>query len=128
MCIAFLMFIHSETGKNLTRTDYNVIRTVVPNNPMWEMVNENPHKIISIHNHPNSSPPSVAGLMVAYQRKYKYGMVACHNGTVFVYQVDKPVDESMYKLFLDKYNAKEYNNAKEFIDDVSRLGVFMEVL
>lgn len=123
-----LMFIHSETGESMIRKDYNVVRTVAPNKKMKRMISENPNKVIGIHNHPNSSPPSVADLMVAYTRKYKYGVVVGHDGTIFFYQVNKPVDSMMYKVFLDKYNRNQYNNVKEFIDDVGRLGVFMEVL
>lgn len=33
-----------------------------------------------------------------------------------------------YDNRIDKYDNKKYNNIKEFIDDVGRLGVFMEVL
>lgn len=93
-----LMFINAETGDNLTRKDYNVIRTVAPNKKMKKMVNDSPRKVIGIHNHPNSSPPSVADLVVAYHRKYKYGVVAGHDGSLFVYQVNKPVDRSMLQI------------------------------
>lgn len=123
-----LLFINSETGESQLRRDYDVIRTVQPNKKMIKMVTNHPYQIIGIHNHPNSSPPSVADLMVAYTRKYKYGIVAGHNGAIFIYQADKPIDKSMYNYFLDKYNNNKYNNVKEFIDDVGRLGIFMEVL
>ena len=33
-----------------------------------------------------------------------------------------------YDTDIDKYNHNKYNNFKEFIDDVGRLGIFMEVL
>ena len=33
-----------------------------------------------------------------------------------------------YDNRIDKYDNKKYNNIKEFIDDVGRLGVFMNVL
>ena len=33
-----------------------------------------------------------------------------------------------YDNHIDKYNNNKYNNVKEFIDDVGRLGIFMEVL
>lgn len=123
-----LMFIHSETGESIIRKDYNVVRTVAPNKKMKRMIADNPNKVIGIHNHPNSSPPSAPDLIVAYNRKYKYGVVVGHDGTIFVYRVDKPLDRMMYKVFLDKFNNNKYNNVKEFIDDVGRLGIFMEVL
>ena len=33
-----------------------------------------------------------------------------------------------YDNHIDNYNHNKYNNVKEFIDDIGRLGIFMEVL
>ena len=38
------------------------------------------YTIIAIHNHPGSSVPSLSDIIVAQERKYGYGIVACHDG------------------------------------------------
>ena len=61
-----------------------------------------PNTIIGIHNHPHSSVPSADDLGAAYDRKYKFGLVACHNGTLYKYTVNKEIDEDYADMLLDK--------------------------
>ena len=67
--------------------------------------------IIGIHNHPRNSAPSVPDIMVAAERKYKYGIVACHDGTLYKYSVAGTVDTvniPMTQSLLDIYESGEY--------------------
>ena len=41
--------------------------------------------VIALHNHASSSVPSMADIKSA--RKYKYGLIICHNGRIFKYTV-----------------------------------------
>lgn len=55
---------------------------------MMDMVlNAKPNTIIAVHNHPNSSLPSIDDIYSAWKKKYKYGVIACHNGNIFKYKV-----------------------------------------
>ena len=46
-----------------------------------------PHELIGMHNHPNSLPPTGSDIATADQRRYAFGLVICHNGDVFRYNV-----------------------------------------
>ncbi len=105
-----LSYIDSRTGKIMTRTDYNVERQCMPSEAMKKMVSESePYTIISLHNHPNSTVPSLDDLNSSYKKKYKYGVVACHNGNVFKYRVLGNYDEDFADMTLDRLNAVIYN-------------------
>ena len=134
-----LVYIDSTTNKHKTRRDYNVEGQVLPSEEMKEMLtNAEPHTIIAIHNHPRSSAPSIVDLETAYEAKYKYGLVACHDGKVFRYTVTKPISPQMRNIIqlrlnrLDKAldsamreNEKEVDNIlKELYND----GIKLEVI
>ena len=42
-------------------------------------------KLVTIHNHPNSLPPSGSDFASNYGRDYKLGVVVAHNGDIYVY-------------------------------------------
>ncbi|WP_066914229.1 hypothetical protein [Streptococcus sp. DD12] len=86
--------------------------------------------IIGIHNHPGSSVPSYADLQASYERGYKYGLIACHDGKIFKYTVHNLVDEGLYRSFLFKLDKKGYNedNLREFSRQLSLIGVDLEVI
>lgn len=108
-----LSFIDSITGKYITRTDYSVERQCIPSKRMIRMVRKaKPNTIIAIHNHPNSSVPSLDDIISAYKKKYKYGIVACHNGNVYKYRVLGEFDELIVDHLLDSVNKLIYNKDK----------------
>ena len=80
---------------------------------MKEMVkNSKPHTIISIHNHPQSTVPSIDDLDSCYKHKYKYGVIACHNGDAFRYSVKGDFDKNYTDMLLDKVQMILYNKDK----------------
>ncbi|MCI5656669.1 MAG: phage minor capsid protein [Candidatus Pseudoruminococcus sp.] len=109
-----LSFIDSITGKFLTRTDYSVERQCIPSKQMMDMVKKaKPNTIIAIHNHPNSSVPSLDDINSAWKKKYKYGIIACHNGNIFKYRVLGGYNQNEVNFILDKLNRELYNNKKD---------------
>ena len=109
-----LTFIDTVTGKYLTRDDYDVENEVLPSRRMRSMVtNNDPYTVIAVHNHPGSSVPSIADIESAYRHKYKYGVVACHNGTVMKYEVLGEYNEVIVGILLDKANKNLYNGSEE---------------
>ena len=109
-----LTFIDTLTGKYLTRDDYDVENEVIPSRRMRSMVtNNDPYTVIAVHNHPGSSVPSIADSESAYRHKYKYGVVACHNGTVMKYEVLGEYNEVIVGILLDKANKNLYNGSEE---------------
>lgn len=108
-----LVFINSLTGEIRSRTDFNVPKNVMPSKSMMKMLNDcESNTIIAIHNHPNSAVPSISDINAARDRKYKYGIIACHNGNLYKYTVLKEYDESFVDLALDSINSVLYNKEK----------------
>lgn len=108
-----LSFVDSMTGKFLTRSDYNHERQCLPSKAMKKMVEKSkPNTIIGIHNHPSSTVPSMDDIMCVWERKQKYGIIACHNGNVYKYRVLGEFDQSFVDMQLDRLNAIIYNKNK----------------
>lgn len=69
-----------------------------------------PNTLISIHNHPESKPPSGSDFYSCGIRKYKKGIICCHNGDVYVYQTGKkPFTAVLFDKTVDKYKRMPYN-------------------
>lgn len=84
-----IAFIDSKTGRSIINKNFDKESTVSPNKRMKAMLKElEPYTIIAVHNHPGSSPPSYSDIMACKDRKYKYGLVVCHDGTIYKYAVD----------------------------------------
>lgn len=127
-----LTFIDSVTGKHLTRDDYDVENEVLPSRRMRSMVtNSEPYTIIAIHNHPGSTVPSITDINTAYEKKYKYGLVACHDGSLMRYEVTGEYNPIIVYSLLDMAQKSLYNNnMKEFSDILAQLkgeNVILEV-
>ena len=56
-----------------------------------------------MHTHPSSMPPSIADFNSCFRNGYKSGVVACHNGKVFVYTSEQEVSEDLYSLYVSSY-------------------------
>lgn len=61
------------------------------------------NKIITVHTHPNSMPPSAADFNSCYRNGYKRGYVACHDGRVFAYTSEQEISEELYSLYISSY-------------------------
>ncbi len=132
-----LVYINSKTGAVMVRDDYNVARQVNASKAMKKMVKDaEEYTIIAIHNHPRSSVPSLSDIIVAQERKYKYGIVACHDGSIYKYGVSGEVNKAVTNGGLDllervKYNCNEQERSTLMERALSTLkdgGVDMEVL
>jgi proteasome lid subunit RPN8/RPN11 len=81
-----LAFINVVNGKYAVNKDYDVESKANMNKQMKQLLEESePETIIAIHNHPGSSVPSLADLMTCVKRGYNFGLVACHDGKVYIY-------------------------------------------
>ena len=117
----------SETGNAKINKNYDKENTASPSDSMKKMLKEaKPYTVIAIHNHPGSSVPSFPDIMACKDRKYKYGLVVCHDGTVYKYSVDNerfnaPMAVSALDLLLKDGYTK---NVKKQLDDA---GISLEV-
>jgi proteasome lid subunit RPN8/RPN11 len=95
-----LVFIDAG-GKVSKQTSYNVESAVSPTTEMLNMLNSNEeYTIIAIHNHPESGFMSYDDLYLAALRKYKYGLIIGHDGTIYKYRCNNllPNTKDMKKL------------------------------
>ena len=114
-----MTFINTATGEALTRTDYEVENQVLPSKRMRRMVSEaEPHTVIAIHNHPGSSVPSYTDIRSAYERKYKYGLIACHDGKLMRYKVTGEPNRIITTSLLDMVQDCMYNGDNDKLTEL----------
>ena len=58
------------------------------------------YSLITLHNHPESMPPSAADFNSVYDNKYKLGVVICHDGTVYKYKSNALIDTELYTAYI----------------------------
>lgn len=126
-----LYFIDSSNGivrMNTRGTDLGTCRPTKAMNKMIASAQEG--TIIGIHNHPRNSAPSIPDIMVAAERKYKYGIVACHDGTLYRYKVIGDVNRPMAESLLAIYEKREYSKIdKKILSSMKKdAGIDMEVI
>lgn len=109
-----LCFIFSDSQTDLKNTNSIKARQIGMSKKMKNALEcSKPNTIIGIHNHLGSSLPSHSDLMAASKRKYKYGLIACHNGDIIKYKVDNEINitKRLYESWLKDFseNINELN-------------------
>lgn len=132
-----LTYINSVTNESLTRSDYNKEHKCIPSKAMKSMLRSSPGEIIAIHNHPENSVPSIADINAARDGRYKYGIIACHNGNLFKYTIKGEYDEKYIDFTLDTAHKIIYNKGElgdrfdgllsSCLSDLSSHGLDLEV-
>jgi hypothetical protein len=56
------------------------------------------NNVVTIHNHPNSTAPSVGDLNSSFLHRYTTGFVAAHDGRVFSYVSNQEISIKLYEL------------------------------
>lgn len=85
-------------------------------NPQMKKAIEKNKNIIAIHNHPLSMPPSINDINSAFERKYKFGVVLAHDGTIYTYNIKKmktKISQREYDIAVEKFTKMYYNNSKK---------------
>ena len=97
-----LILLDSKTGEVLYKLDYCDVPHGVNYDDKINAVIEKAHaegkEIISLHNHPQSYPPSLDDGASAFAHGYKKGVVVTHDGRVFVYS---PAEGEMSRELCD---------------------------
>lgn len=108
-----LYLIDARTGKNIFSITNTVeekgIKNTTQTIEVLGKLKEN--SCVMIHNHPTSSPPSIADINALVEnRAIDYGIIAGHNGTMFKYtKPNKKINEFEFAVLLKK-NSKKYRN------------------
>lgn len=84
-----LILLDADTGKHILSIDTGGKDNSVTYDERAEAAIRKAHekgqRILAIHNHPNSLPPTLDDGVSAYNRGYDMGVVVCHDGTVYTY-------------------------------------------
>lgn len=70
----------------------------------------NTQGLITIHSHPNSFPPSISDINSNYLNNYLVGIVACHDGRVYLYSAQEPISVQYYNLSVAAYIKEGYDD------------------
>ena len=111
-----ISLIDSNTGQVLiTSFNNNTENEVLYSKKAERIIKENEDGLISVHNHGTNNPPTGSDLVSAGHRKYKGGVVACHNGDVYWYKVgNRPFSSETFSKRVDNYMQKGYNEREAF--------------
>ena len=66
-------------------------------------------RLITMHSHPGSFPPSFGDFNSAVANKYKLSLVICHDGKIFGYKANEEIRKSLYEAFILKYKKLNYD-------------------
>jgi hypothetical protein len=89
-------------------------------------------KKYTIHNHPNSMPPSISDFIAAFRNHYHTGIVACNDGTVYLYRSLYEPDQSLYDALTLQFSEMGYTmftTEKMALEEMASMGIieFREV-
>lgn len=89
------------------------------------------YSVIGIHNHPGSGFMSLNDFQRAYERRYKYGVVICHNSTIYRYKVRRDADFTKNEMFVINAQLecanKSVSERDETIRELKDYGIEVEV-
>lgn len=77
--------------------------------------------LITLHTHPHSMPPSANDFNTNCNYKYVIGVVACHNGKVFVYRSSQAVELKLYDLYIGQYMSEKHTEYEAQIMALEKL-------
>lgn len=67
-------------------------------------------RLLTLHTHPSSFPPSIPDFNANFQNGYNMGLVICHDGKIFLYAAEEEISETYYDLLVAKKMNQGYND------------------
>lgn len=111
-----LYLLHKETGQVLYKNTTSTVKQgVAYTDAMRKLVKRYPNQLVTLHNYPQSMPPSGDDIHTQQIKGYAMGVVVGHDGKVFKYKINentKPFTVMQYKMAVAKHKAKGYNEAE----------------
>lgn len=108
-----LYVIDAETGKLIMRQAMSkqplTVNISKSQQKVINVAKMNGKKLIGIHNHPTNIMPTGGDFSTCYNRGYDFGVVATHNGELYIYSCKEPFVGSLYDAEVDKYIKTGYN-------------------
>lgn len=117
-----LVFVNARTGKFVINKDFDQEDTCIPNAPMLKKLEQwGKENTIVLHNHPRGNFPSLKDITMMVERGTKYGVIACHDGTVMKYQIIGKTDPYLVNITLDTlYNLMHNTEGNDKLSEEQR--------
>lgn len=108
-----MYWIDAETGEIIASIlDAETEEEIIYNSLLLKRLHRH-NKIIAMHTHPNSMPPSVPDFNFVYKHGYDLGIIICHDGKIFIYTAEEEIRESLFDLMIAEYYDEHYNESVE---------------
>lgn len=62
-------------------------------------------------------------IVACNQRRHKYGIILCHDGTIWKYEASDNIGRIKYSVAYDKFRKSNYTKIKEFIEEAGSGGI-----
>ena len=102
-----MYWLDSESGEILLAvtdsTDESSIKYTDSIKKKIKQALNNSKKIVAMHTHPKSMPPSIDDFNSCFSHGYIEGFVACHDGKIFRYSSGERVSSSLYELYIQNF-------------------------
>lgn len=120
-----MYWIDGDTGKIIAQEiDSTIEKNITYSAKTAKAVNTfSENRIIALHTHPNSMPPSAADFNSCYSHGYKCGYVACHDGKIFGYTAYEEISEGLYSRYIANYvldGYSEYDSQIAALEELMR--------
>ena len=77
--------------------------------------------LLTIHSHPNSTPPSLDDINSNVKWGYNLGIVVCHNGTIYVYSSEEIISKTLFGLIASEYVSNGYDKDQAHLLTLQKL-------
>ncbi len=89
--------------------------------PSTERIVKEYDNLLTLHTHPDSFPPSINDLNSNFDHGYVIGLVICHDGKVYMYSANERINENYYKLVVEGYLKRGYNENEAQISALNEI-------
>lgn len=90
-------------------TNSTLLKKIEYPKKLVKLIKENPDKYVTIHNHPESRPPSINDFNANVWNRYSRGVACCHNGKIYLYYSNEYIPKEFYEYRIAKYKKRYYN-------------------
>ncbi len=95
-----MYWVDGNNGKIVTKEVSSKEKQAITYSDKTRKIVKNSSDLISIHTHPGSMPPSIEDFNSCFRNGYVKGVVACHDGKVFVYSSSEKISGQLYEMYI----------------------------
>lgn len=94
----------------------------------WDAIEEYPNRLLTLHTHPNSMPPSVDDFNSCFINGYVAGLVICHNGKIYQYTSRQYVEPKYFDLTVAGFLNMGYNEVEAQLAAISEVSKHFDIM